>query len=150
MVHSTNDGSGANDTGEFPAQHGAFRILVVEDDELNRFLFEAMLDELKIDFDIVPDGTQGIDALAPGHGYSGALVDIRMPGVDGLAVVRGVRAAEAEHLAPPVPLIACSADVMPDQVRLYLVSGFQQHLPKPIEMDALEAMMVGLGAPPRA
>jgi len=123
-----------------------FRILVADDDDMNRFLFEAMLEEIGIAHDIVTGGGDAIAALAPGHPYSGALVDIRMPFVDGLTVVRAVRAAEAAAMSDPVPLIACSADVMPEQVRQYLSSGFQRHLPKPIKMGMLEAMMLDLGA----
>ena len=63
--------------------------------------------------------------------------DIAMPGEDGFALIRGLRAAEGMREAPPLPAVALTAFARPEDRRAILEAGFDAHLAKPIEPEEL-------------
>lgn len=116
-------------------------IAVVEDNEDNRLLLRALLDDR---YDLREYAT-GVDALA---GLESAvpdlvLLDISLPGMDGIEVLSRIRAAERlRHL----PVIALTAHVMAGDRERLLAEGFDEYVSKPIvdEMvlvDAIEALV---------
>lgn len=109
-------------------------ILVAEDHPVNRALIVRQLDRLGYAHTIVEDGEQALAALAAGE-FDLLLTDCHMPGVDGFALARRIRAAESngQHL----PIIALSASALPEQVQRCLDAGMDDFLAKPIQLDQL-------------
>ena len=107
------------------------RIAVVEDNPDNRLLLHAMLDGA---YEIT-DYETGTDALAGlSHGLADlVLLDISLPGMDGLEVLRRLRdMAATKHL----PVIALTAHAMAGDRERFLAAGFDGYLTKPIVSDA--------------
>jgi CheY-like chemotaxis protein len=69
------------------------------------------------------------------------LADIQMPVMSGLEAARAIRSAEAAGGLVRTPIIALTADVMSDQVALYMAAGMDDHVAKPIQMAALFAAL---------
>ena len=68
-------------------------------------------------------------------------MDIQMPKMDGLTATRGIRQWEADHAMGHTPVIALTASVLEDDVRVALAAGCDLHLGKPIKkLNLLEAM----------
>ncbi len=65
------------------------------------------------------------------------LMDIQMPGMSGVAACEIIRAEERARRAPPIPIIALSANAMRHQIDAYLAAGMTAHVAKPIELAAL-------------
>ena len=117
-----------------PDEH--MRLLVAEDNELNRLVIEAMLARDGISLEFAVNGQEALNR-ARGGDFDAALVDIRMPVMDGIGFVQALRGHEAETGAPGLPLVACSANVLAHQVESFLEAGFGYHLPKPVTLEAL-------------
>ncbi|MCW8130659.1 MAG: response regulator [Planctomycetota bacterium] len=118
------------------------RIALVEDNPDNRLLIEAILDGT-YDLDAYengPDALAGMAARAPDL----ALVDISLPRMDGLEVLRRMRADER---LKGVPAVALTAHAMNGDRERFLSAGFSDYVTKPIMDDALllDAIRRGLG-----
>ncbi|MFI4974248.1 MAG: ATP-binding protein [Caulobacterales bacterium] len=109
----------------------ALRLLVVDDNSVNRELICALLAPFGV---IVETAVDGIDAVAAAAAtrFDLILMDVQMPHVDGLTATRRIRAAAAPG-APRVPIVAMTANVLPEQVSRCLDAGMDDHLGKPID-----------------
>jgi PAS domain S-box-containing protein len=116
------------------------RVLVADDNLVNRRVLHALLDRLGAETVLCEDGPE---ALAAGRGgaFDLVLLDINMPGMAGTEVIRAIRRAEAERGTPPVPAIAVTANARPDQVAQYLEAGFAGCLAKPYTGAGLVAIL---------
>ncbi|MFE1601105.1 PAS domain-containing hybrid sensor histidine kinase/response regulator [Methylobacterium sp. ID0610] len=126
-----------------PARPG--RILLVEDLIVNQDLARAVLERAGHAVDIANDGLEAIAAVQA-KPYDLVLMDVQMPGMDGVTATRHIRA-----LAQPVahiPIIAMTANVLPAQVSEFLAAGMNDHLSKPFRRDELQAAIDRwIGAP---
>jgi CheY-like chemotaxis protein len=85
------------------------------------------------------------------HGFDLILMDLHMPGRDGLWAAREIRAAEARTGRPRTPMVALSADAMSHQVEACLAAGMDGHVGKPIHWEELIAAIdTALSAAPPA
>ncbi len=112
------------------------RILVAEDNRVNQMLLLAMLERLGHHTDVVCDGREALRQVQQGQ-YDMVLMDIQMPEMDGAAATREIR-----KLPEPwrgIPIIAVSANVLPEQREAYLAVGMNGHLAKPFNREQLEA-----------
>ncbi len=112
------------------------RVLLVEDNELNREVACGLLEESGLQIEQAEDGAQAVDImLAKGEGYFDAvLMDMQMPVLDGLAATRRLRAeAQFAHL----PIIAMTANALPADRERCLDAGMDDHLGKPLDPDLL-------------
>ena len=112
------------------------RLLLVEDVALNQELACAVLSRGGHRVDVVSSGPEAIEAVRA-RGYDLVLMDIQMPGMDGISATRLIRA-----LAPPagdVPVVAMTANVLPHQVASFAAAGMQGHVGKPFRRDVLFA-----------
>ncbi len=116
------------------------RILVAEDDPVNRQLLIRMLDVFGAEVTVACDGREALEALGQGE-FDLGVVDCQMPEVDGLEVVRRRRADEAARALPRLPIVACTANVGVDTVRELLEVGFDDVLPKPFPLDVLRSTL---------
>ncbi|MEZ4668039.1 MAG: response regulator [Anaerolineae bacterium] len=105
-----------------------WRLLVVEDDPDGQELLARMLRFHQIPFDVVVDGETAMDMLEQ-QSYSGALVDLALPGVDGWTLLDAIRNNPATADMPCVAMTAYhSADLAVKAVE----AGFRAYFPKPL------------------
>jgi signal transduction histidine kinase/CheY-like chemotaxis protein/HPt (histidine-containing phosphotransfer) domain-containing protein len=105
-------------------------LLLAEDNEVNVYIFQAMLGDESLRIDVAPNGPTALD-LARRRRYDLIFMDIRMPGMDGLTVTRELRRIEAESGRPRVPIVALSANAYESDAQESLAAGCDAHLPKP-------------------
>jgi CheY-like chemotaxis protein len=109
------------------------RLLLVEDNAVNRELVCTLLAPFDVVVDTANDGVEGVEA-AQRQAYDLILMDVQMPVMDGLTATRRIRAAET---GPRAPIIAMTANVLPDQVAKCLAAGMDDHVGKPIDAHRL-------------
>jgi CheY-like chemotaxis protein/HPt (histidine-containing phosphotransfer) domain-containing protein len=134
LPRSTQPSPSPRETSEAPGQ-GA-KILLAEDLPMNQELARAMLMRSGHSVDIASDGAEAVQAVAE-RSYDLVLMDIQMPNVDGIDATRRIRELGGE--AAKVPIIAMTANVLPQQVRQYLAAGMNGHVPKPVRQKELDA-----------
>ncbi|ACG79128.1 sensor histidine kinase/response regulator [Phenylobacterium zucineum HLK1] len=126
------------------------RILVVDDKPANQLVLKILLEQLGCECGFAGDGAEGVAAWA-GEGWDAVLMDIHMPGMDGLDAAREIRARELAEGRPRTPLVAVTASVMAHEAEGYRVAGFDDVVPKPIELPLLvERLDALLSAAPAA
>lgn len=114
------------------------KILLVEDNDLNREIAEEILSEGGI---LVTEATNGAEALeilrlaAPGD-FDAVLMDIQMPVMDGYTATRIIRTLDNAAVAN-LPIIAMTADAFAEDKRRALEAGFTAHIAKPVNMATL-------------
>ena len=126
--------SGGHD-GE-TAVDGTLRILMADDAPANRELVSAILGGMGLSIDGVENGAEAVEAVRSGA-YDLVLMDVHMPVMDGLMATREIRAMARE--LGHVPIIALTANVQPEQVRLCHEAGMDAHVGKPIQVAELMA-----------
>lgn len=111
------------------------RILLVEDNELNREIAEAILQETGFTVESAPDGSDAVDMVlrSEEHYYDVVLMDVQMPVMDGYEVTRAIRALGREDVKG-LPIIAMTANAMEEDKENALKSGMNAHIAKPIDI----------------
>ena len=112
------------------------RVLAADDNATNRKVLSRLLDRLGARARLVCSGAEAVEA-ARGGGFDLLMLDIAMPGMDGVEALGRIREAERADGRPPAPALAVTANALEDQVRGYLARGFARHLPKPVRLAAL-------------
>lgn len=112
------------------------KILLIDDDELNRLLLKTLFSPMKgISFYEAEDAMKGL-ALLNEQKFDLVITDIHMPGVSGLEMIRQLR-KNPEALNMRTCVIACTADITPETIRQIHESGIQDYLLKPIDEQQL-------------
>lgn len=109
------------------------RLLVAEDNELNREIAVYLLQEAGAVVDQAADGKEAVEmfaASAPGT-YDAVLMDVMMPELDGLAATRAIRGMDRPDAQ--LPIIAMTANLFDEDVAACLAAGMDAHIPKPLE-----------------
>jgi signal transduction histidine kinase/ActR/RegA family two-component response regulator len=109
-------------------------VLLVDDHPMNLRLGETLLRLLGCEVDLAASGEDAVAAVAA-KAYDAVLMDVHMPGMDGPATTRAIRALDGPH--GMAPIIAVSADVMPQSIERCLQAGMVEHLAKPVQIKAL-------------
>ncbi|HJV42632.1 PAS domain S-box protein [Caulobacter sp.] len=117
------------------------RILVVEDNPTNQLVARRILEQLGAAVSVADDGASGV-AAARDEAFDLILMDVQMPGMDGLEAARRIRALPGE--AGRAPIIALTANVMAHQRAAYRAAGMDGVAAKPIAPAALVAEIVHL------
>jgi signal transduction histidine kinase/DNA-binding response OmpR family regulator len=112
------------------------RILLVDDHPVNRGVAEAALRRFGAVVDTAWDGLGALEMFAPRR-YDVIVLDVRMPNMDGYDAAREIRRLEDEALAPRVPILALTADAMPEDRDRALAAGMDEHLGKPFRVADL-------------
>ncbi len=128
------------------ADAAARSILVVEDDRISSILAGKMVSLLGYRVEVVRDGRQALEAFRTGK-YCAILMDLQMPGLDGVETTLRIRAAEATGMAEPVPIIALTANVMPGNRERCLAAGMNDFLAKPLRKPELAEKLSRLAGP---
>ena len=128
----------ATPTEAGPSPDRALRILAAEDNATNRTILAALLGFTDSDLTLVEDGRAAVDAFREGR-FDIVLMDIQMPGMNGVAATRAIRSFEADERRRRTPILAVSANVMSHQVAEYAAAGMDGVIAKPLKADALFA-----------
>ena len=109
------------------------RLLVVEDNDLNRELAVYMLRDAGASVTEARDGRSAVDTFAasPPGTYDAVLMDVMMPEMDGLTATRVIRAMDRPDA--DVPIIAMTANLFAEDVAACTEAGMDAHIPKPLE-----------------
>lgn len=126
----------AQDAGSDSRQLPPLRVLAAEDNATNRIILQSMLQSLGVETVIVADGQQALHRFREG-GFDAVLLDIAMPGMDGLETLKALNAFAAETGRPAPRAVAVTANVMTHQVNAYLGQGFAAVVAKPIRIEML-------------
>ncbi|WP_394202760.1 PAS domain S-box protein [Marinagarivorans algicola] len=119
------------------------RILLVEDNQINREVALDLLLDLGLNTDIAGDGQEAIKLLntkAQGQ-YALVLMDCQMPILDGFAATRAIRQGGAGDAYKDITIIAMTANAMKGDKERCLACGMSDYLSKPVEPEKLEAML---------
>ena len=119
------------------SQSGLIKVLVAEDNIVNQEVTREMLIELGFDVLVVENGQEAVDAFKQG-GFSAILMDCQMPVMTGQEATMAIRQIEHDASQSPTPILALTANVMPEDKRNALESGMDDFLIKPINPDNLE------------
>lgn len=114
------------------------RVLIAEDNLINQKVINGVLNESGIDVVMADDGQFVMDILEEDSNFEIILMDAHMPRVDGFEATRMIRANPAyNHIA----VVALSGDTAADDIRHMREAGMEEHLEKPLKMDALYDVM---------
>ncbi|UEM02151.1 PAS domain S-box protein [Skermanella rosea] len=117
------------------------RVLLAEDSDINRMMISTGLQRMGHSVEAVANGQLALEAAARER-FDIVLMDMQMPVMDGPAAARAIR-----ELDPPfrsVPIVALTADAMPENRETYAAAGLDGFLTKPIEWARLSAVIVDL------
>ena len=147
------DPGAASETVDTPSQARSGRglsILVAEDNEINALLARALLVKLGHRPTMAESGAAAIEswlaARAGGAPYNCVLMDLHMPGMDGLEATRRIRAIEAEHNDMRTPIVALTANVSAEDRDACLAAGMDGFLVKPLDRERLAAVLADSSA----
>lgn len=118
----------------------SLKILVAEDNPVNRFYMKNLLEKMGHTVTMVEDGKQTLLALETGT-FDLALVDVQMPVMDGLEAVASWRRHEKEQGLQPLPMIALTAHAMPRDRQKCLAAGMDDYLSKPVDTHLLTRVL---------
>ncbi|MCA2213950.1 ATP-binding protein [Jidongwangia harbinensis] len=122
---------------------GSGRVLLAEDNDVNRTVFQRMIKLLGVECDGVADGAAAVDAVLGDGRYDVVLMDVQMPGTDGLEATRRIRAA-----GNTTPILALTATALQGDRERCFASGMDGHLNKPITLPELREALVPYLAEP--
>ena len=118
------------------------KILVVDDVEINREIIAGMLNNIPVlTMDFASDGEKAIEIFSKDPlSFSMILMDIQMPGMDGLEATRVVRSLGFEN-SREIPIIAVTAGVTENDIKRCMEAGMNNYIEKPIDYDQLISAM---------
>jgi two-component system, sensor histidine kinase len=114
------------------------RILAAEDNAVNQAVLNAFLCQRGHQTVFADDGLKTVKAFEAGE-FDIVLMDISMPGLDGIEAMERIREIERAKGAEPAPIIAVSAHAMKQQIDDYLALGFDGYVTKPVRAEGLHA-----------
>ena len=118
-------------------RHSGTRILIVEDDPVNREIARTMVEDVGLVVDLACDGAEGV-RLAGERRYALILMDMQMPVMNGIDATQAIL-AEATNASTPI--LAMSANVFPEDRARCQEAGMVDHIPKPVEARQLYAIL---------
>jgi signal transduction histidine kinase/CheY-like chemotaxis protein/HPt (histidine-containing phosphotransfer) domain-containing protein len=133
------------------AAQRSLRVLVADDVPANLAVARALLESGGHKVDCVSDGSLALEVLAkaaPAQPYDLVLMDVMMPGMDGLEATRRIR--QLPEPAGRVPILAVTASAFAEDIAACRAAGMNAHLAKPIERDALLSALDRLTGPEAA
>jgi PAS domain S-box-containing protein len=129
--------------GDTSQSRSALKILVAEDSAMNRIYAEQLLKDMGHTVVLVEDGRLAVQALSREH-FDLVLMDIRMPNLDGQEALRIIRQNPPTGTDPSIPVIALTAYALKEDRKRLLELGFDGHLAKPIDVQALGQVVASI------
>jgi CheY-like chemotaxis protein len=124
----------------------AYSILLVEDQPSNALVASTFLEMMGYDFDTAENGHDALRKFSEGH-YALILMDVQLPGIDGLETTRRIRRLEKERQQKPTPILAMTSNATIDDRTFCLRAGMDDYLSKPFRRDDLSSKISGFIAP---
>lgn len=131
----------ARDLSPRPAAVLAGRVLLVEDNPVNQVMTQAMLERLGLAVVVAGDGREALERYGE-QTFDMVLMDVQMPGMDGLTATRELRALEARAARPRTPVVAVTGNPEPEMRLRGQVAGMDDFLGKPFTLEQLEHMLL--------
>ncbi|KQW51514.1 MULTISPECIES: response regulator [unclassified Roseateles] len=125
--------------GASPSQRQA-QVLLVEDNHINQVVALEFLALMGVHARLAKNGLEALVACAEAAPDL-VLMDIQMPGMDGLECARRLRAQQREGKLPPFPILALTAHALDADVAASLDAGMDEHLTKPLDFVALRTRL---------
>ncbi len=122
--------------GRLPAARSAHRLLLVEDNLVNQKVALLQLRQLGYEADLAGDGSLALEALAAKR-YDLILMDCQMPVMDGYDATQAIRSGTIAGVDPRIPIVALTANAMPDDLERCRAVGMNDCLTKPVLASAL-------------
>ena len=123
------------------ASLAGLHVLVVEDNAINQEVATHVLAHSGARVAVAADGRAALDMLStPGAAFDAVLMDLQMPVMDGYEAAKAIRALGLTDL----PIVAMSANTQEEDRRRAFAAGMDEHLPKPVDVDALVATLARL------
>lgn len=116
------------------------RVLIVDDNEMNRMVAKKLLRATKVRVDLAASGAECLEMVRK-YFYHVIFMDHMMPGMDGIETLKSIRKQE-NGMNKGVPVIALTANVVSGAEKMYRSKGFQGYLMKPINGNLFEAMLL--------
>jgi CheY-like chemotaxis protein len=116
----------------------SLRVLVVDDSPINREVLRALLTRWGHEVEEAADGVMAVAAIQR-QGPDLVLMDLDMPGMDGLEATRRVRATEGQ--GPRLPIVALTGKAFADDLVRTREAGMDAHLVKPVQLEALQRVL---------
>ncbi len=143
-----------NEVAQARDRFAGLKVLVAEDHPVNELLMNQLLQRLHCQVRNARDGEQAVAQWSAGD-VDLVLMDVQMPGVNGLQATRRIRELEIERQLPHTPIVAVTANAMNGDREACLAAGMDGYVPKPLSPQALmramdEALLHAAGQPPRA
>ena len=114
------------------------RILLAEDVEINREIVIAMLEPMELEIECAENGAETLRLFGEDPDrYDMIFMDVQMPEMDGLEATRRIRVYERENGLQAIPIIAMTANVFKEDVDRCRAAGMDDHVGKPLDMDAV-------------
>lgn len=121
----------------------AIRVLLVDDNDVNRLVVTSMLATSYFDVTTANDGSSAVELTLTSE-FDVILMDIHMPGMDGIEALEQLRAQERAQQRIQTPVLAYTASVTKDEVRRYRELGFQGCVAKPVEAEMLMKALISV------
>ncbi|MEI6712385.1 MAG: ATP-binding protein [Verrucomicrobiota bacterium] len=127
------------------APRANLRLLVAEDNEINRMFVKALIQKFGIHADYVPNGAEAVAAFKT-HNYDVILMDCHMPEMDGFTATQMIRQIEAQRgTQHRIPIFALTADAIQETHTQCLECGMDAVLTKPLQVKKLRDALTQLG-----
>ncbi|MCL2248501.1 MAG: response regulator [Oscillospiraceae bacterium] len=117
-----------------PMPYGS--VLVVDDTESNLYVARGLLQPYGLKIDVAESGFEAIDKIKAGNVYDIVFMDHMMPKMDGMEAVKILREWGYSH-----PIVALTANAVIGQADIFLSNGFDEFLPKPIDMRLMNILL---------
>ncbi len=134
-------GRAAPEPAASPGMGQALAVLVVDDDPINRTVAAALLGRLGHRVALADGGPAAI-ALVVAETFDVVMMDLHMPGMDGIEATRRIRALDGER--SEVPVVALTADLTDGSRQRCALAGIDRILGKPLQLDALRRLLATL------
>ncbi|MEJ2501127.1 MAG: ATP-binding protein, partial [Campylobacterales bacterium] len=143
-VHVCDEKTAETDTGDAAtaADHPLLNVhlLVAEDNPTNQMLMRIILEEAGVTYDMANDGVEAISMYKTNR-YDAVVMDENMPNMNGIEAAKHIRIIEADNHLPHIPIIAVTANALPEDRQRFLDAGMDDYISKPYsEKDIIDTL----------